>query len=42
MDEAETVARIVRAEAYLLVEGLQVRIGLGIPTPDALPPAPRP
>lgn len=41
MDEDEAVCRIVRAEAHLLVEGLQVRIDLGIATPDAIPPAPR-
>lgn len=40
LDEPEAVGRIVRAEAHLLVEGLQVHINLGIATPDDLPPAP--
>ncbi|MEU9744690.1 hypothetical protein [Streptomyces niveus] len=40
LDEPETVGRIVRAEAHLLVEGLKVRVDLGIATPDDLPPAP--
>lgn len=42
LDEPETVGRIVRAEAHLLVEGLHVRVDLGIATPGDLPPAPVP
>ncbi|MEU6351575.1 hypothetical protein ABZ896_19905 [Streptomyces sp. NPDC047072] len=42
LDEPERVGRIVRAEAHLLVEGLHVRVDLGIATPDDLPPAPVP
>ncbi|MFJ3946263.1 hypothetical protein [Streptomyces griseoaurantiacus] len=41
LGEDEAVGLIVRAEAHLLVEGLQIRVDLGIATPNALPPAPR-
>ncbi|WP_328373482.1 hypothetical protein OG800_50385 (plasmid) [Streptomyces sp. NBC_00445] len=42
LDDAEAIGRIVRAEAHLLIEGLQVRVDLGIATPGDLPPAPAP
>lgn len=40
LDEPDALSRIMRAETHLLLEGLHVRVNLGIATPNDLPPAP--
>ncbi len=40
MSEEQKVGAVVRAETHLSVQGIGTRVSLGIPTIDAIPPAP--
>ncbi|MEU0119015.1 hypothetical protein ABZ137_36390 [Streptomyces bobili] len=40
LGEHEALSAVVRAEAHLYADGISVRIGLGIATPQDIPPAP--
>ncbi|MGW0710500.1 hypothetical protein ACWD4G_31860 [Streptomyces sp. NPDC002643] len=40
LGEIDALTAVVRAETHLSAVGITVRVGLGIPTPDGIPPAP--